>query len=181
MRSVCRLKRSPIHGVEYYGRIGFLKAGLYFADRITTVSPTYAREILSDEGGMGLGGLLRERSCDLSGILNGIDTSVWDPATDPHIPGCFYADMPNCLESDVLESRAINKAALQRRLGLQPAPDAFLLGVIGRLSRQKGLDLLLENLPTIEAKECSWPCWETEEIVTCNIVIVRPHKPIRKG
>ena len=138
-----------IHGVEYYGRIGFLKAGLYFADRITTVSPTYAREIQSDEGGMGLGGLLRERSCDLSGILNGVDTSVWDPATDPHIPGCFYADMPNCFESDVLKSRATNKVALQRRLGLKPAPDAFLLGVIGRLSRQKGLDLLLENLPVI--------------------------------
>jgi starch synthase len=138
-----------IHGVEYYGKIGFLKAGLYFADRITTVSPTYAREILSDEGGMGLGGLLRERSYDLNGILNGVDTSVWDPATDPHIPGCFYADMPSCFESDVLENRATNKAALQRRLGLQPAPDALLLGVIGRLSWQKGLDLLLENLPTI--------------------------------
>jgi starch synthase len=138
-----------IHGVEYYGKIGFLKAGLYFADRITTVSPSYAREILSDEGGMGLGGLLRERSYDLSGILNGVDTSVWDPATDPHIPGCFYADMPSCFETDVLENRAINKAALQRRLGLEVAPDAFLLGVIGRLSRQKGLDLLLENLPTI--------------------------------
>ena len=141
-----------IHGVEYYGKIGFLKAGLYFADRITTVSPTYAREILSDEGGMGLGGLLRERSCDLSGILNGVDTSVWDPATDPHIPGCFYADMPSCFESDVLENRAANKAALQRRLGLKPAPDAFLLGVIGRMSRQKGLDLLLENLETIASE-----------------------------
>src|SRR5260370_3390082 len=138
-----------IHGVEYYGKIGFLKAGLYFADRITTVSPTYASEILSGEGGMGLGGLLRERSCDLSAILNGVDTSVWDPATDPHIPGCFYTDMPSGFESDVLENMATNKAALQRRLGLQPAPDAFLLGVIGRLSRQKGLDLLLENLPTI--------------------------------
>jgi starch synthase len=98
---------------------------------------------------MGLGGLLRERSCDLSGILNGVDTSVWDPATDPHIPGCFYADVPSCFESDVLKNRAINKAALQRRLGLRLAPDAFLLGVIGRLSGQKGLDLLLENLPTI--------------------------------
>jgi starch synthase len=138
-----------IHGVEYYGKIGFLKAGLNFADRITTVSPTYAQEILSDEGGMGLGGLLRERSCDLSGILNGVDTSVWDPATDPHIPGCFYTDMPSAFESDVLKNRATNKAALQRRLGLRPAPDAFLLGVIGRLSRQKGLDLLLENLATI--------------------------------
>jgi starch synthase len=141
-----------VHGVEYYGKIGFLKAGLYFADRITTVSPTYASEILSDEGGMGLGGLLRERSCDLSAILNGVDTSVWDPATDPHIPGCFYTDMPSCFESDVLTNRATNKAALQRRLGLRPAPDAFLLGVIGRLSNQKGLDLLLENLPTIASE-----------------------------
>jgi starch synthase len=138
-----------VHGVEYYGRIGFLKAGLYFADRITTVSPTYAREILSDEGGMGLGGLLRERSCDLSGILNGIDTSVWDPATDPHIPGCFYADVSSGFESEVLQSRATNKAALQRRLGLQLAPDVLMLGVIGRLSSKNGLDLLLENLPTI--------------------------------
>jgi starch synthase len=138
-----------IHGVEYYGKIGFLKAGLYFADRITTVSPTYAREILSDEGGMGLGGLLRERSRDLCGIVNGVDTSVWDPSTDPHIPGCFYADLPGSSEADVLKNRAINKAALQQRLGLQPAPDAFLLGVVGRMSRQKGHDLLLESLPTI--------------------------------
>ena len=138
-----------VHGVEYYERIGFLKAGLYFADRITTVSPTYAREILSDEGGMGLGGLLRERSGDLSGILNGIDTSVWDPATDPHIPGCFYTDVSSGFESEVLKNRATNKAALQRRLGLQLAPDVLMLGVIGRLSSKKGLDLLLENLPTI--------------------------------
>ena len=138
-----------VQGVEYYGKVGFLKAGIYFADRITTVSPTYAREILSDEGGMGLGGLLRARACDLSGIPNGIDISAWDPSTDPHIPGCFYADVPSGFESDVLKSRAINKAALQQRFGLQRAPDAFLLGVIGRLSRQKGLDLLLETLPTI--------------------------------
>ena len=138
-----------VHGVEYYERIGFLKAGLYFADRITTVSPTYAREILSDEGGMGLGGLLRERSGDLTGILNGIDTSVWDPATDPHIPGCFYTDVSSGFESEVLKNRATNKAALQRRLGLQLAPDVFMLGVIGRLSSKKGLDLLLENLPAI--------------------------------
>jgi starch synthase len=138
-----------IHGVEYYGKIGFLKAGLYFGDRITTVSPTYAREILSDAGGMGLGGLLRERSRDLTGILNGVDTSVWDPATDPHIPGCFYTDIPGAFEADVLKNRAINKATLQRRLGLKVTPGAFLLGVIAQLSRQKGLDLLLENLPML--------------------------------
>ncbi|MBV9459120.1 MAG: glycogen/starch synthase, partial [Bradyrhizobium sp.] len=87
-----------VQGVEYYGKVGFLKAGIYFADRITTVSPTYAREIMSDEGGMGLGGLLRARYRDLSGILNGVDISAWDPSTDPHIPGCFYPDVPGSFE-----------------------------------------------------------------------------------
>jgi starch synthase len=130
-----------IQGVEYYGTISFLKAGLQFADRITTVSPTYAVEIQGDEGGMGLGGLLRERSTVLSGILNGIDTSVWNPETDPHIAARFSVRE--------LESRAANKAALQRRLGLDLSPDALLLGVISRLSWQKGLDLLLDNVATI--------------------------------
>jgi starch synthase len=130
-----------IQGLEYYGTISFLKAGLQFADRITTVSPTYAVEIQGDEGGMGLGGLLRERSKVLSGILNGIDTSVWNPETDPYIAARFSAKE--------LESRAANKAALQRRLGLDPSPDALLLGVISRLSWQKGLDLLLDNVATI--------------------------------
>ena len=130
-----------IHGVEYYGTISFLKAGLQFSDRITTVSPTYAREIEGDEGGMGLGGLLRERSQALSGILNGIDISVWNPETDTEIASRFSAREP--------ELRAANKLALQRRLGLDPSPNAALLGVISRLSWQKGLDLLLENLPTI--------------------------------
>src|SRR6478735_318844 len=130
-----------IHGVEYYGMISFLKAGLQFADRITTVSPTYAVEIQGDKGGMGLGGLLRERSKVLSGILNGIDTSVWNPETDPHIAARF--------STREIEPRAANKAALQRRLGLDLSPDALLLGVISRLSWQKGLDLLLENIPFI--------------------------------
>ncbi|MGY4226528.1 starch synthase [Bradyrhizobium sp. USDA 4503] len=130
-----------LHGVEYYGTISLLKAGLQFADRITTVSPTYAREIQSDEGGMGLGGLLRERADVLSGILNGIDISVWNPATDPDIAARFSSEQP--------ADRAVNKAALQRRFGLDPMPDAMLLGVISRLSWQKGLDLLLENIPTL--------------------------------
>ena len=99
-----------IHGVEYYGMISFLKAGLQFSDRITTVSPTYACEIQTDEGGMGLGGLLRERSQVLSGILNGIDISVWNPETDPDIAARFSATE--------LESRAANKLALQRGLVL---------------------------------------------------------------
>jgi starch synthase len=130
-----------LHGVEYYGTIGFLKAGLQFADRITTVSPTYAVEIQDDEGGMGLGGLLRERSQDLRAILNGIDTSVWNPATDPHISQHY--------DVDHLNDRAVNKADLQQRLGLAPSSDSFLLGVISRMSWQKGLDFLLDNVPTI--------------------------------
>jgi starch synthase len=130
-----------IDGIEYYGAIGFLKAGLQFADRITTVSPTYAVEIQRPDAGMGLDGLLRARSGVLTGILNGIDTSVWNPATDPHVASPFSADK--------LENRTTNKATLQQKFGLRVAPDAFLLGVISRLSWQKGLDLLLENLPTI--------------------------------
>jgi starch synthase len=130
-----------IHGVEYYGTIGFLKAGLQFADRITTVSPTYAKEIQSDEAGMGLAGLLRDRSNVLSGILNGIDVSVWNPATDSYIPTRYSAEGPG--------PRVGDKEALQKRIGLEPRADAFLLGVISRISWQKGLDLLLECLPDI--------------------------------
>jgi starch synthase len=130
-----------VHGLEYFGGISFLKAGLQLADRITTVSPTYAHEIQSDEGGMGLGGLLRERADVLSGILNGIDISVWNPQTDPHIAYRF--------SSEELSFRSANKAALQQRLGLEPRPDALLLGVISRLSWQKGLDLLLEAMPIV--------------------------------
>jgi len=133
-----------IDGVEYYGGISFLKAGLQFADRITTVSPTYAREIQRADAGMGLDGLLRARSDALSGILNGIDTSVWNPQADPRIASSFSVT--------TLADRAANKAALQKRFGLPPAPDTFLLGVISRLSWQKGLDLLLENLPLVLAE-----------------------------
>ncbi len=128
-------------GVEYYGDIGFLKAGLRLADRVTTVSPTYAAEICTPEWGMGLDGLIRGRADRLSGILNGIDTDVWNPATDPHIAQAYDA-------ADIA-ARAVNKAALQARLGLEVAPDAPLFGVISRLSWQKGLDLLLAALPTI--------------------------------
>jgi starch synthase len=130
-----------IDGVEYYGAIGFLKAGLQFADRITTVSPTYALEIQQPDAGMGLDGLLRARSDVLSGILNGIDISVWNPATDPRIAAPF--------SPDTFGGRAANKTLLQRRFGLPIEPDVLLLGVVSRLSWQKGLDLLLENLPLV--------------------------------
>ncbi len=130
-----------IDGIEYYGAIGFLKAALQLADRITTVSPTYAVEIQQPDEGRGLDGLLRARSAVLSGILNGIDVSVWNPETDLRIASCYSAGDP--------APRSANKAALQRRLGLRAARDDFLLGVVSRLTWQKGLDLLLESLPLI--------------------------------
>lgn len=134
-----------INGVEYYGRIGYLKAGLRLADCITTVSPTYALEIQSSEGGMGLDGLLRARSDDLFGILNGIDEAVWDPSRDPSLAAPF--------DVDAVERRAVNKDALQARLGLARDPGALLYGVVSRLSSQKGLDLLLGALPRLLAQD----------------------------
>lgn len=131
-------------GVEYYGDIGFLKAGVRLADRITTVSPTYAAEICTPERGMGMDGLLHGRADRLSGILNGIDTTTWDPAHDPLISAPYSADD--------LDARAANKAALQTRLGLTPDPRAPLFGVVSRLSWQKGLDLLLATLPMLMAE-----------------------------
>lgn len=130
-----------IHGVEYFGGIGYLKAALQWSDRITTVSPTYAQEILQPEAGMGLDGVLRERSGVLHGILNGIDTGVWNPASDLHLPANY--------DRRRLAPRARNKAALQARMGLDADPEALLFGVVSRLSWQKGLDLLAEALPTL--------------------------------
>ena len=130
-----------VEGVEYAGGVGFLKAGIWYADRITTVSPTYAAEITTPEGGMGLDGLLRGRSGVLSGILNGLDTTVWDPATDPLLPARFSAaDMA---------PRAGLKAALQARFGLAQDAAAPLFAFIGRLAWQKGVDLLLAALPAV--------------------------------
>ena len=130
-----------IDGVEYYGAIGFLKAGLRLADRVTTVSPSYAAEIRTDAGGMGLGGLLRARAGALSGILNGIDTDVWDPASDRHLVARY--------DADTLGSRAANKLAVQRRFHLAEEPDRLLFGIVGRLTWQKGGDLLLDALPAL--------------------------------
>lgn len=122
-------------GIEYYGGIGFLKAGLWYADAINTVSPSYAEEILTPEGGMGLDGLLRGRAGDLHGILNGLDIEDWNPEADPHLAATFSARRP--------APRAANKVALQTRLGLAQDPAAPLFAFIGRLAWQKGADLLL--------------------------------------
>jgi starch synthase len=130
-----------IEGVEFHGSISLLKAGMQFADRITTVSPTYAAEILTPEAGMGFDGLLRARADAVSGILNGIDTAIWNPAHDKLIAAHF--------DRAGLAKRAANKTELRARMGLEQDAQAPLFGVVSRLTWQKGMDLLIECLPVL--------------------------------
>lgn len=132
-----------VEGVEYYGGVGFLKAGLHYADAITTVSPTYAAEICTPAGGMGLDGLLRARRSVLSGIVNGIDTAVWDPATDDHLAANY--------SSATLPRRALNKRAVEEAFGLA-RDDGFLFCVVSRLGWQKGMDILGECIDGLVAR-----------------------------
>ena len=128
-------------GLEYFGQVGYLKSGLWFSDRITTVSPGYAAEIRTPAWGMGLDGLLRGRGRNVTGILNGLDVAEWNPATDPHLAARY--------DATCVENRATNKAALQARMGLDAEADAPLFCFVGRLAWQKGVDLILEALPAI--------------------------------
>ncbi|BDG09296.1 glycogen synthase GlgA [Anaeromyxobacter paludicola] len=127
--------------MEFYDQLNFMKAGLVFADALTTVSPTYAREILTPESGNGLDPQLRHRARDLHGILNGIDVREWDPAADPHLPARF--------SRDDLSGKAACKEALQRELRLPVRPGVPLVGMVGRLAEQKGLDLVAAALPDL--------------------------------
>jgi len=131
-------------GLEFYGMCSFLKAGLYYADKLTTVSPTYAREIQGVEQGCGFDGLLRQRAADLTGILNGVDDTVWHPANDRFIPHPY--------DAGALAGKGKNKAALQREAGLAVQPDALLFCIVSRLTEQKGLHLVLDALPGIVAR-----------------------------
>jgi starch synthase len=123
-----------LQGLEFHGQLSFMKAGLHYADRITTVSPTYAREIQGPDLGAGLDGLLRERGAVLSGILNGVDDAVWDPARDTTIAAPYSAER--------LAGKAACKAALQRECGFDERPEALLFTAVSRLTEQKGLQLL---------------------------------------
>lgn len=122
-------------GVEYFGGVGYLKAGVECADVVTTVSPTYAAEIRTPAFGMGLDGLLNNRSGTVFGILNGIDMDAWNPATDPSLSSTYSANS--------LNGREINKAALQQAFGLESSGGP-LFAVVSRLTWQKGIDLLVD-------------------------------------
>ena len=153
----CPLKPFPSMG-RIFRRRRLSEGGSGLSDRITTVSPTYAREIMTPEFGMALDGLLRTRAAVVQGIVNGIDDTVWNPATDVTLPQNYSA-----LRIDM---RVRNKIALQTQMGLAPELDRPLLGVVSRLSDQKGLDLLLQALPGVSPEaansRCSAPairCW----------------------
>ncbi|MFY7974885.1 MAG: glycogen synthase GlgA [Rubrivivax sp.] len=128
-------------GLEYHGQLSFMKAGLQCADKVTTVSPSYAREIATHDYGCGLDGVIRGRGADVVGILNGIDEALWNPATDPAIATRYDAER--------LAGKRECRRALQAELGLALDDDALLITVVSRLSAQKGLDLVLAALPEL--------------------------------
>lgn len=132
-------------GVEYFGDINLMKAGILLADEVTTVSPNYAREIQTTEFGAGLDGLIRDNSHKLTGILNGIDTQEWDPATDRHLAARYDANS--------LDRKLLCKEALCREMNLWFDADRPLLGVISRLVEQKGIDLLLPIIDSIVSRD----------------------------
>jgi starch synthase len=132
-------------GIEFYGKLNFLKGGLVFSDLLTTVSRTYAREIRTSAFGNGLEGVLEERSHDLHGVVNGIDYEVWNPAKDRAIPVTYTADDP--------EGKAACRESLRAELGLDAGPGP-VIALVTRLAEQKGLDLVLGALPALLAEGC---------------------------
>ena len=133
-------------GMEFFGQVSYLKAGIQFADALNTVSPTYAREIQTPEYGFGLDGCLRDRAGVLSGILNGVDYADWNPRTDPHIPAAFSAED--------LSGKATCKRRLLEEFGLPvEAMDRPLIGIVSRFTRQKGADILAEVAARIVAED----------------------------
>jgi len=131
-------------GIEFWGQASFIKGGIAYADRVNTVSPTYAKEITNKEFGCGMEGLLLHRSKYLSGILNGIDVTTWNPATDTYIAKNYTID--------TLKDKAENKRDLQTCLNLKSDPDTILFGVISRLAVQKGIDVIIDAVGRLPDK-----------------------------
>jgi starch synthase len=127
------------HGLEFWDAVNFLKGGIQFSDALTTVSPTYAKEIQEPEGGASLDGLLRRRRGVLTGIINGIDVHEWNPEADTYLPARYGAND--------LSGKAVCRRALLRQAGLREDTDAPVFGIVSRLAWQKGVDLLLEVMP----------------------------------
>jgi starch synthase len=135
-----------IDGIEFYGQMNMMKGGILFSDRVTTVSPRYAQEILTPEFGCGLDGVVQARAEDLSGLINGIDPAQWDPATDALLPANFSA-------AD-LTGKTVCRAELLRRHGFDPSFTGPVFGMVCRLTEQKGLDLVLANWDFFVGQNC---------------------------
>jgi starch synthase len=137
---------NSMDGLEYYGQVNFMKGGLLFADRVTTVSPRYAQEIQTPEFGSGLEGVIATRADDIVGILNGVDTAVWNPATDALLPARYTA-------ADLTGKQAC-RAELLKRCGFDPKFTGPVFGMICRLVEQKGVDLVLANRDFFLKENC---------------------------
>ncbi len=128
-----------LHEMEFYGQLNLLKTGIVFADQVTTVSPTYSREITTEEFGCGLERTLASRGEDLLGIVNGVDYSEWNPCSDPHLPQNYDLETWQ-------DGKAVCKSSLQTELGMEVAPDKPLVGIVSRMVDQKGWDLIIPLL-----------------------------------
>lgn len=145
------------HQMEFYGKLNLLKTGMVFADSINTVSPRYAQEIQSAPLGCGLEGVLQHRADVLTGILNGVDYAEWDPGLDPHLPKKYSF-------ANVREGKRVCKAQLQEEVGLPQRPDVPLVGFIGRLVEQKGIDLVAEVVQQwVQMTDVQWVILGTGE------------------
>jgi starch synthase len=147
---VSKLELNPydfqLQGYEFYGQLSFLKAGLFYADKLSTVSPNYAKEIQTDAFGFGLQGLLQIRKNDITGILNGIDLDEWNPQKDPYLPFTYHEKQ--------LAGKAKIKAHLQKTSKLEVNKQIPVLGIVSRLTYQKGLDILIEIMPELIKLNC---------------------------
>ncbi len=137
---------NSVDGLEYYEQVSFMKAGILFADRVTTVSPRYAQEIQTPEFGCGLEGVVQTRADDIVGLLNGVDTRVWNPATDELLPMRYSAGS--------LAGKRTCRAELLKRAGLDPAFSGPVFGIVARLTEQKGIDLVLANQDFFATENC---------------------------
>jgi starch synthase len=132
-------------GLEYYGHLSFMKSGLWYSDRLTTVSPTYARQIQTEEYGCGMAGVLRQRRGELVGILNGVEDRLWSPESDPLLPARYSARD--------LAGKAACKLELQERFGLERDARVPIVGMVGRMTAQKGWDLLADAAAALAGEQ----------------------------
>jgi starch synthase len=132
-------------GIEYYSQINLMKGGILFADRVTTVSPRYAQEIQTPEFGCGLDGVVQTRAEDLVGLINGVDTAIWNPATDEQLPARYSRQN--------MSGKKVCRAELLKRCGFTGAFKGPIFGVVARLAAQKGVDLILANRDFFQAND----------------------------